>query len=278
MAYRGGRLALALLSAVTALAIAAGPATAATAVVYRYGDTTQRIVALTFDDGYSASRSLKIAAILDRYGITATFLPYANAVSGAPSAWHSIAKRYPIGNHTISHRNLKKLSTSEVFREIDGGRRIIERVTNRRMIRIFRPPYGNYNTTVLQQSYNAGFKKVAMWSVDSGDALGYGEDTIYKRAIAGGRGAIVLLHAGPAATVRALPRIIENYRARGFRFVNLAEMLGVTWNRNLISATEPVGGTTPIGVTPTEQPGTSPVEPAPSYQTPYRRPTFFLAI
>lgn len=276
MATGGRSLGLALAGAIVVLAIAAGPALAATAVVYRYGDRTQKIVALTFDDGYSASRSLRIAEILDGYGITATFMPYANAVSGAPSAWRSIAKRYPIANHTISHANLKKLSAAEVFREIDGARRTIEKITNRRMIRIFRPPYGAYNTTVLEQSYAAGFRKVAMWSVDSGDALGYDAERVYQRAVAGGNGAIVLLHAGPPATVRALPRIIENYRSRGFRFVHLAEMLGVNWNRTAIS-----GGSSPV--TPAGQGGTDvapalPAEPLPDLPQPYRRPAYHYPI
>lgn len=265
---KDGRLGLAMLAAFIALAIAAAPVAAATATVHRYGDRTQKIVALTFDDGYSASRSQRIADILSAYGVTGTFFPYADAVRAAPSVWRGIAKKFPIANHTISHPNLKRLTASQVYREIDGARRIIEQITNRRMIRIFRPPYGAYNTTVLTQSYAAGFRKVAMWSVDSGDALGLSDERVYERAIAGGKGSIVLLHAGPPSTVRVLARIIRNYRSRGFRFVNLADMLDVTWNQALIST----AGTTAVGDTAAGVGGLAVIDPAPLYRPPYRRP------
>jgi peptidoglycan-N-acetylglucosamine deacetylase len=211
--------------------LAASPAAAVGAAkVVRHGDRTQKVIALTFDDGWSASRTLEIVQILDKYGATATFFPYANAIQGADATWRMIAQRFPIGDHTVSHPNLTKLTAAQVFDEIDGARTTIEAIIGRPMVRIFRPPYMAYNQTVLEQAYKAGFPLMALWSVDTGDALHATDEQIYNRAIKGTNGGIVLMHAGPAGTVRVLERIILNYKSRGFTFVNLPELLGVPWS------------------------------------------------
>jgi peptidoglycan/xylan/chitin deacetylase (PgdA/CDA1 family) len=221
----------ALLVGILASLLATSPAAAAgQATIVRRGDRTQKVIALTFDDGWSPARTLEIVQILDKYGATATFFPYANATVGAEAMWRTIAKRFPIGDHTVSHPNLTKLSAARVFAEIDGARRTIEEITGRPMVRIFRPPYMFYNQTVLEQAYKAGFKVMALWSIDTGDSLHATDEQIYSRAIKGTNGGIVLMHAGPAGTVRVLERIILNYRTRGFTFVNLPELLGVPWS------------------------------------------------
>jgi peptidoglycan-N-acetylglucosamine deacetylase len=224
-------LSLSLLASVTAMIIAVTPAAAAElAVVKRKGDTSKQWIALTFDDGYNAKRSKKVADILEQHGVTGTFMPYANAVKDAPAAWKSIAARFPIANHTVSHANLSKRTAAQVYAEINDARKIIEEITGQPMLRIFRPPYMAYSETVLRQSYRAGFKTLALWTVDAGDAIGKpSADSVYRAAIAGKNGGIVLLHAGPSVTVQALPRIISHYKRKGFKFVTLGEMLGVPW-------------------------------------------------
>jgi peptidoglycan/xylan/chitin deacetylase (PgdA/CDA1 family) len=222
---------LAFGASILALVMAAGPVAAAgLSEVVRYVDTNDKIIALTFDDGYSPSRAQKIAALLDQYGVTGTFFPYSNAANDAPAIWRSIAARFPIGNHSTSHPNLKKLSPSRVFWEIDNARQVIEEITGRPMVPIFRPPYMDYNTTVQEQAFKAGFPTMALWTVDTQDALGADAQTIYARAIKGKPGQIILMHAGPAPTVQALPRIIEYFQAHGYKFVNLPDMFGIPWS------------------------------------------------
>ena len=242
----------------TSLATAVPASAALMAKKVRFIETNEKVIALTFDDGYSPGRSLQIAAILDRYGITGTFFPYANAVAGNESTWRSIANRFPIGNHTITHGNLRRMTAAQVYEEIDGARRIIENATGRRMVRVFRPPYMAYNDTVREQAYRAGFETMTLWSVDSEDGLGLSAQRVYERAIGGSAGQIVLLHAGPPATVGALPRIIEHYRARGFRFVTIPEMLGMHWSR--APGTNPPAQPPPaVGPTPPQLLGSEPV-------------------
>jgi peptidoglycan-N-acetylglucosamine deacetylase len=223
------RAPLALCVALLALMMAALPVLAGSAIVVRHGDRTTKTIALTFDDGWSAKRTAEIVGILDRHGVKATFLPYAKVVRQSPALWRSIAKRYPIANHTVSHPKLVRLTSAQIYDEIDRARRIVEQVTGRKMVRIFRAPYGSYDSRVLRQAYRAGFKYHVLWDVDSGDTARISDARVLKLAVSGRKGSIVLMHAGPGVTVRVLAKVIRNYKSRGFRFVTLPEMLGLSW-------------------------------------------------
>jgi peptidoglycan/xylan/chitin deacetylase (PgdA/CDA1 family) len=233
MAVRPGRLTLfALAASVLSLSLATSTVAAATGLptVVRHVPTDKKVIALTFDDGWSPTNAMKIVAILDQYGATATFFPYAKAAAGAPSVWKSIAQRFPIGDHTTTHPHLPKLSASQIFWEIDNARQVIESMTGVPMVRIFRPPYMDYNLTVEQQAFKAGFGVMALWSIDTQDSLGADANTIYTRAIQGQPGGIVIMHAGPGPTVDALPQILQYYQSHGFSFVTIPKLIGMPWS------------------------------------------------
>jgi peptidoglycan-N-acetylglucosamine deacetylase len=212
------------------------PGGAATAVVkartavpvYRHGPRTVRLVALTFDDGYSPTATLKILEVLQSERVPATFFPYGWAVNRNPSVWRKVADAgYPIGNHTQSHRVLTHLSERQVIRELTDARRTIERVTGRPMVPLVRPPGGAWNAATARAAKAAGFGGIVLWDVDPQDWRGRSASTIASRAGGGTSGSIVLLHAGPRATPLALRAIIRSYRARGFTFVTVSQVLGL---------------------------------------------------
>ena len=102
---------------------------------------------------------------------------------------------------------------------------------------VFRPPYGNYNATLLSLAQQRGMA-VWMWSVDTEDwkADGSAASSWVSRIISlaeseGGRQdhPVVLMHNAPSgdpATVAALPTVIRYFRDRGYTFVNLAGATG----------------------------------------------------
>jgi peptidoglycan/xylan/chitin deacetylase (PgdA/CDA1 family) len=227
---RVGRTSFATFIAAMALLLAATPVLAGQATIVRQVATDKKVIALTFDDGWSPSRALAIDSILQQYGASATFLPYSNAADDAPATWRYLARHYPIANHTTTHRKLTLLGASTVYWEINNARKVIEGITGRPMVRIFRPPYMAYNDTVRYEAYRAGFGIMALWSVDSGDSQGLDDTRVYNRAIQGTKGGIVLFHAGPAVTVRVLPKVLAYYKNHGFTFVTLPKLLGIPWS------------------------------------------------
>jgi peptidoglycan/xylan/chitin deacetylase (PgdA/CDA1 family) len=191
------------------------------------GSRAKKVVALTFDDGYSPVALRQILAILKRERVTATFFPYGWAVHQDPEGWHMVAAAgYPIGNHTLRHTILTTVTPDQVYEEMTRGRKTIDLYSGARSIDLMRPPGGAFNAPVAKAIKRAGYDTIVLWDVDTFDWQGPSAETIYQRAIKGTNGSIVLMHSGPLNTPKALPRIIANYRARGFSFVTVPALLG----------------------------------------------------
>ncbi len=224
------RIGLAVAVAVAGLLVvaASSPAAAGTAGVVYSGSGTARVVALTFDDGWSAENTRRIFDILRRRHVMATFFPYARAVAGAPALWKAIAVAgYPIANHTTNHPDLTTLPAWRVRAELETARTTIERITGRPMVRVFRPPYGAWNAMVLHEAAAAGFVTAVLWDVSSADTAQHSSwGSIARAAMRGGNGSIVLMHGGPDVTPAILDSVITSYASRGFRFVTIPQLLG----------------------------------------------------
>ncbi len=229
--------------------------------VLTHGPRDQRVVALTFDDGYSPTATANIFAILESERVPATFFPYAAAVRLAPALWRSIAAAgYPIANHTTNHPDLTTLPAWRVRAELDVARTTIQQITGRPMVDVFRPPYGAWNALVLHEAAAAGCRAAVLWDVDSRDWTGIGASAIAARAETGTNGSIVLMHAGPAQTPLALPYIIAWYRQHGYGFVTVPELLAAQLAAPQPSA--PPGLPSPAPP-PSASPAAAPSAPAP---------------
>ena len=72
-----------------------------------HGSREEKVVALTFDDGWSTPRCQKILQILVAQKVPATFFPNALYVKQHPAFWRRVAELgFPIANHTTSHLDL----------------------------------------------------------------------------------------------------------------------------------------------------------------------------
>ena len=206
-----------------------------------HGPRTDRVVALTFDDGYAPANVRLIFEELRRAGVAATFFVNGAYLRLDPQLWRSIAAAgYPIGNHTVLHEDVRGLPPARVTADLVRNARLVQDATGRPMIPVFRPPYGYHDAASDAAAAAAGFPNVVLWDVTGGDASRRaGDATVLANASAGRPGSIVLLHAGPSVTPRILPALIARYRARGFTFVTVPELLGIadTWG-----GMQPAGG------------------------------------
>jgi peptidoglycan/xylan/chitin deacetylase (PgdA/CDA1 family) len=193
------------------------------------GSRSKPVVALTFDDGYNPTALRQILAVLKKENITATFFPYGWAVDKDPDGWHMVvAAGYPIGNHTLTHTVLTTETPEQEYQEMVRGRATIDLYSGGTSVNLMRPPGGKYDAVTAREVAKAGYPIMVLWDVDTLDWKGPSPDVIFHRAIKGTNGSIVLMHAGPVNTPKALPRIIANYRARGFTFVTVPQLLGVS--------------------------------------------------
>ena len=204
--------------------------------------TTRRVVALTFDAGANADAVPSILATLRRESVPATFFLTGNFVRDFPAAARSIAAAgFRIGDHTISHPYLTKLSDAAVRQEILGGARQISSITGKDPAPLFRFPFGDADARTIAIANQAGYVPVR-WTVDTlgweGTAGNITASVVVSRALgAAGPGEIVLMHAGSnpddhtTFDADALPRVISGLRAQGYSFVTLDALTGSAGRR-----------------------------------------------
>ena len=212
-------------------------------VVKRDGDVSG-LVALTFDDGPDPTWTPRILDILKQENVHASFFIIGqNGQSNPELVRRIVDEGHDIGNHTFTHPNLGEIPGRVTELELNATQRLIEAVTGRSTV-LFRPPYfGDAEPTTpdevepVVRAERLGYLTVGL-RVDPDDWMLPGSDQIVKHTIEGvtstdpdKRGQVVLLHDGGgsrAQTVGALPQLIHELRARGYRFVTVSELMGLT--------------------------------------------------
>jgi len=217
-------------------------------VIERTGDHPGEI-ALTFDDGPDPRWTPLILDILKRENVPATFFVIGKNGDAYPDLLRRIVNEgHEIGNHTYTHPNLGEVPGPVVDLELNATQRLIESITGRSTV-LFRPPYfGDAEADKPDEVESAlrakdlGYVMVGV-RIDPNDwKPGVSADEIVKNTIARAedkdpetRGEVVLLHDSGGdrnATIEALPEIIHELRARGYKFVPVSALGG--WTRDQI--------------------------------------------
>lgn len=190
------------------------------------GSAAKRVVALTFDDGWSAANGRLIYQILVREHVAATFFVNSVWLARDPDLWKAIATAgFVVGNHSYLHNDVTTMTSSEILRDLQRNARVWQAVTGKPMAPLFRPPYGNHTAASDQAAAAAGFPNIILWDVVANDTYNITDAQAYRNATAGRAGSIVLMHIGPDMTPRILGRVIASYRARGFTFVTVPQLV-----------------------------------------------------
>ena len=192
--------------------------------------TSEKVVALTFDDGPSSTYVGEILADLAHYHAAGTFFVIGSAAESDPAALRRlIAAGEEIGNHTYSHRRLILVSGATVAREIETTDAVIRRAGYTGPI-LVRPPNGKKLLSAPYYLWRHG-RTTVMWDLepDSISAIAGNAEAMAKYVADNVRpGSIILLHpwyGSRSATRQALPIILEELAARGFRFVTVSQLL-----------------------------------------------------
>jgi len=157
-------------------------------------DTTERVVALTYDDGPHPEHTPRLLDVLARTGATATFFVLGQHVVRYPEVTRRVvAEGHEVALHGEDHRSLLTLGDAEAVRLIGDAKRRVEDVTGV-PLRLYRPPYGRHTVAQARGIRRLGLELV-IWSGDAHDWLHDAEDRIAGRALHDVfPGGIVLLH------------------------------------------------------------------------------------
>ncbi|NKJ44283.1 glycosyltransferase [Novosphingobium sp. SG720] len=201
-------------------------------------------VALTFDDGPDPRWTPQILAILKAHGVPATFfVTGSNALGEAGLLRAILGQGSELGNHSTTHPDLDRMGNRAVVLEINATQALVESYTGRSM-RLFRAPYlGDADPGTAAElrvpriAAGLGYLTVGL-NVDPLDWTGADAATLVARTVAQVESGdshearqIVLLHdsgGDRSATVRALPQIIAQLQARGYRFVTVSALAGLS--------------------------------------------------
>ena len=188
----------------------------------------EQLVALTFDDGPAPTYTEAYLEILQRYGAKATFFNLSPNVSEHPELTKAIVDSgHQLCSHTSQHLQLSPLSQEDLVREVNGAHDAILDVTGVDTTTV-RPPYGDFNQSCWLSSQGTMSVSV-LWNQDSRDWETPGVDAIVENALNSIQpGSIILMHDGGGnrdQDLEALPRIIEQLQASGYRLVTIGELL-----------------------------------------------------
>ena len=213
-------------------------------VVQRTGDRPG-MLALTFDDGPDPRWTPAILDILKREQVPATFFIVGKNGQAYPDLVRRIVDEgHELGNHTFTHPNLGELPLSLTELELNATQRLIESEVGRSTV-LFRPPYfGDAEADKPQEvepalvAQNLGYLMVGV-RIDPNDwQLPVTANQIVTRTIdrvidknPETRGEVILLHdsgGDRSATVAALPQLIHELKARGYQFVPVSDLAGLS--------------------------------------------------
>ncbi len=191
------------------------------------GNDTDKILYLTFDEGYENGYTGIILDCLKEKQVPAAFfitMPYLKNETELVD--RMVNEGHVVGNHTVNHPNLAKISLSEVNTELKGLDDLFYEMYGIHM-NFLRPPEGEYSEKMLAYVSDIGYK-TALWSFayrdwdiknQKGAEYAFNQVTPYLH-----NGAVLLLHAVSSDNAAALPRIIDYAREQGYEFKSLNEL------------------------------------------------------
>ncbi|RYY67139.1 MAG: glycosyltransferase [Chitinophagaceae bacterium] len=205
-------------------------------------------IVLTFDDGPDPTWTPEILDVLSEKHVPATFfLVGQNCENNIPLVKRIFREGHELGDHTFTHPNIAEVSHQRAVVEMEATRLLIECITGHSTV-LFRAPYNaDFTPEKIEELMPVAIARTHNY-LDVGESIdpedwepGVTADTIFQRVVdiknkieREGRdltgGNIILLHdAGGdsrAETLKALPRIIDYYKQRGYTFTTVADYLG----------------------------------------------------
>lgn len=186
-----------------------------------------KLIALTFDDGPYPVDTPVLLAVLRDARVPATFFLIGRDAEQYPGLVRAIAAAgHEIANHTETHPDLAALDGPAVVAELTAGAATLDRYVHDPAVRTeFRPPHGRFRQSTLVAAQGAGYDTI-LWTDDPGDWRNVSR-TVLAAHIArfATSPEILLLHSGRPETVALLPGIIRRFRAAGYTFVTVADLV-----------------------------------------------------
>lgn len=212
--------------------------TTGSSIIVERGVSDRNLVALTFDAGEGPGYAEEILDFLAAEGIHASFGLTGDWVREHPETTRRMVDEgHMIFNHSDTHQSWTGVSTTGVpltedqrIDELMGAAVAIEEATGGYETAPFwRPPYGDYDAEGQELLVDYGYDYTLYWTCDSLAWTGTTAEEIAAKCApdqpGGGPGAIILMHVTQEADYRSLEALVGAYKADGYEFVTMEEMI-----------------------------------------------------
>jgi len=203
-----------------------GPASAEELARYNavyLGNTQEKTIYLTFDAGYENGCTARILDVLKAHNAPAAFFLVGNYIEkNADLVRRMVQEGHIVGNHTMHHHDMSKLSDQEAFaKELTDLENLFRDITGQELPKYYRPPQGTYSRDNLVMARDLGYKTV-FWSlayVDwNNDAQPTAQEAYAKLLPRIHNGAVVLLHSTSQTNAAILDDLLTKLTSMGYRF------------------------------------------------------------
>jgi peptidoglycan-N-acetylmuramic acid deacetylase len=194
---------------------------------YYAHNTEEKVVYLTFDNGYENGYTPKFLDVLKQNEVKAAFFVTGSYVRRNPDLVKRMAMEgHIIGNHTVNHPSMPKITDEKIREEIKVVEEEVEALTGMKTTYL-RPPAGEFSQRTLVLTKEMGYKTI-FWSMAYKDWVvdeQPGKEYAYQHVLDNvHNGAIILLHTVSESNAEALDDILKSLQAEGYRFATLDEL------------------------------------------------------
>src|SRR6266566_10127937 len=219
-------------------------------------------IAMTFDDGPSATLTPKLLDLLAARHIKATFFVIGENVAEHPEIVARAAREgHEIGNHSWSHPNFTKMSEDRVHQQLWRTDDAIRNATGKRPT-LMRPPYGSITAREKRWIHDELGYDIILWDVDPYDWKRPGPAVVRNRILKETQpGSIVLSHDIHPGTIEAMPSTLDALEAKGFKFVTVSELIRMAVPKGS-RPSPPPGANAAMQAVPSSSPSLAPSPPS----------------
>lgn len=193
------------------------------------GNTSQKILYLTFDAGYENGCTAQILDVLKKHDVPAAFFLVGNYLEKNPDLVRRMVEEgHIVGNHTMHHPDMSKLTDPDAFsKELTDLENLFLEVTGKELPKFYRPPQGIYSQENLKMAKDMGYKTV-FWSLAYADWDNNNQPTrdqaFSKLLPRTHNGAVVLLHSTSKTNAAILDELLTTWEQQGYAFESIDKL------------------------------------------------------
>ena len=193
-----------------------------------HGSRSGKEVALTFHGAGDLKFATELLNIFSTTSTPVTVFAVGTFLQDNPTMAKKILDGgHDLGNHTMTHTQMKTISAKRVDQEIGQCATLLKKLVGTSGA-LFRPSGTQYSTALIRTTAaKYGYKNCISYDVDSHDYQDPGSAAVISnisKSVKGG--SIISLHFGHANTVKAMPKIIDDLKSKGLTPVTITKLLG----------------------------------------------------